>query len=734
MNKMKKRLLALALTACLAVGCASPTWAADGLFSYSNDCSAGSTQESDEAFTAVDGVWYARSETDETWDSDYLVWSGNLDNNDRGAAEVFAVDFSSSKRTTFLNIEFDIRFGGEDGGFKLKNTHSTPSMVSRGDDTITANMKGGKLVLDARSGADISLEADGWYRVTIRGFCLGNKDAVPGNSAYSLGIQAYEANGELGAMQMYSESFTSRSSKGAPTRLMFTKHVSVDNIAVDEVAVDSVSLAATEGAATVKAGETLQFIAQPLTNQNEPMPNAVAYALTGSTDDKVTINASSGLLTAAADAEDQTVTVTATSGGVTSAGVAIDVTTSNTPIDPPPEEPDDSKPEPGDSFNKAEVAKGGLYYYDDCTNEGQIGAVVVKDGKSPNGTPYYKMDPEIDASTTAFSIDYSPGKDLGTFCVWQADIRFDENHSGFTPKNQTGTKGNLSTCVRRHDEGGKSYLAVQTGGSSYKTYMEIDTTTWYQITMRGFFGSDGARIDLYAQAYDDQGNLVGEPQKFDNVNRRNDKAVKRIVMERGTSIDNVRVYEVAPGTLEITAKDGVTKLNAGNTLPFSATLFTARNEAMPSSASMVKYELYQNETQYFGDDASISEEGVLSVEGFAADQTLTVRASSKTAAGVYDDWDVEIASVAMLELKTVGFNKDYTRLVNVTGTLNYIPDDDLAFLIAIYDETGVLKTCFTKQLAVEEMDTGVLTINFNGALPGDFDQNSDQIKIYTWTR
>lgn len=707
MNTIRKKVLALSMAAALTLGCTSTAWAADSRLDYSNDGS-----------DASNGRYVKVTDADSTWSTSYYQWNGE---NDADGKSGFAVDFSEEQKSSFLNIEFDLRFGQEGGGFELREADKNRDRMYGGDPAIQASVTDGKLVLQRVSGgAEVAIDPAAWYHVTIRGYSLGDQTA--GNSYYSLYLQSYQDGVLTGERQTFAEGFASRSNKAKPDRLVFTGDASADNIHVTEVPVSSVRLDTAEDKTEITAGEMLQLTGTALTEYNEPMPDAVTYALSGSTDDKVHIN-DTGLLTSDADAADQTVTVTATSGGVTSDELKITVNASDDPVNPGE---DNSKPEPGDPFDKehSDWLQGSTYFYDNCAAEDRTGALLIKDGQSPNGTPYYRTDPS-NSSDTLFEFNW--GRELSSFTVWQADIRFETDGAGFTLRNKSGTSGNFNTHLYRSG----TTLAVEKG-ASYDA--NVDADTWYQITLRGTYGVDDGQVDLYVQAYDSNGQLTGEIQKFENIYRRNDRATNRMVIDKGVSIDNVRVYEVAPSEVKLSAEGDKTEIPAASTLQFTGKLFTAKGEAMPSSSSAFMYELYQDGEKIFPDDISIGEDGLLTVLGSTPEQTITVRATSKTDAALYDEWDVHITPVEMLQIQTIGFNEEYTRLVNLSGTMNYVPDEDLAFVIAVYDQNGALKDSHAKQLSAEEADVGEFTVNVNWDLPADFDQEQDQIRIYIWTR
>lgn len=379
-------------------------------------------------------------------------------------------------------------------------------------------------------------------------------------------------------------------------------------------------------------------------------------------------------------------------------------------------------------YDESEILENGLDYYDDCSEEHE-GAALIESG-APDGSSYYQKTGD---NADLCSMDFSTSG-TSEFCVWGMDIRFDENGAGFIPKNQSGTKGNLATCVVRKDQGGTPWLAIQTSGSKFSYLTEIDSDVWYRIMLRGYYEAEGSRIDLYLQAFDQEGNLTGEIQKFEDVNKRNNKAPRRLVMNGGTSFDNVRVYNVAPGKVELTAAGDVTEIYSNSSLQFTPAVYTARDEKMPSTTTSVNYQVYRNGEQVVL-EAEISETGLLKVLGSTVDQNFTIRAISKLETSVFGEKTLHVKAVAPIVVKKIGFNEDYSRLVSIRADVNQIYDTGIVFIVGIYDENGTMKKSFAKTLEADAMGTGSeVKINVNGEMPSDFDREKDVIKVFVWQK
>lgn len=404
-------------------------------------------------------------------------------------------------------------------------------------------------------------------------------------------------------------------------------------------------------------------------------------------------------------------------------------------------------------FDDSERVEGGLYYYNDAAVETLgttttdidefVGGDLMDDGNSPDGSVYVKSNTGGNPGLN-FEFTANANEVVSDFCVWEMDIRFDEELSGFTPKNQAVSKGgNFGTCVRRKDEGGKSWLAIQTGGKAYTKLMEIDPDAWYRIALRGFYGkkasndsqsAEGSFIDLYIAEYDGEGRL-GEVQKFANVNRRNDTWPRRLYAENGTSIDNVLVYAVAPGKVEISAKDSPTEIFAKNTLQFTTKILTSMDEVMPVAENAVRYEVYRSDGSLVLDGVTVSDSGLMTVAGSMPEQDIKIRAISRLNESTYGEYPIHIKAIDSVVIEKLGFNEDYSRIVNITVNINQEYETGIVFIVSVYDENGVMKKSYSKALEADDIDTSkVMKININGDLPEDFNKDTDMVKVFVWEK
>lgn len=403
-------------------------------------------------------------------------------------------------------------------------------------------------------------------------------------------------------------------------------------------------------------------------------------------------------------------------------------------------------------FDASEGVEGGLYYYNDAeveilgTDTTDItevtGADLISDGDSPDGSIYLKSNTGGNPGLN-FEFTSNNSAVISDFCVWEMDIRFDDNLSGFTPKNQATNKGgNFGTCVRRKDESGKSWLAIQTGGSAYSKLMEINPDSWYRIALRGFYGraktsgdiQEGSFIDLYIAEYDENG-VLGEVTRFEDVNRRNDTWPRRLYAENGTSIDNVLVYAVAPGKVEISALNNPTEIFAKNTLQFTTKIRTSRDEAMPVVENGVRYEVYRSDGSLLLDGITVSDTGLMTVAGNVAEQDVKIRAISRLSDSAYGEYGIHIKAIDSVVIEKLGFNEDFSKIVNITANINQDFETGIVFIVSVYDQNGVMKKSYSKALEADDIDTSkVMKVNINGDLPEDFNKDTDTIKVFVWEK
>ena len=673
----------------------------------------------------TDGIVYdtgisdaARSVTD--GDRTYLT---NVPENGNDESKMFGIQFSTTAVKLFFGCELDVKFGAADAGFTL---NKKGSKLSGGDPGVAVRLHDNKLAVETGSNMyddyDFTIDTDKWYHVTLRG-----SYADPKVTCMTMYIAEPGSSGD----ETKFENVKQRSGKAVTAQyIMVQPNTSIDNIHVYEIDPSKVTLSVdSEPSDSIKldAGAELQLTATVLSDRNEEMPNAVTYTVSNT--DAASID-STGKLTAKTVTTDTEITVKASCGEIESETITVTINESTEPPTPPVT-PED---EPGDQFDKAEVAKGGLYRYWDCS-EAAIGADLMEDAKSPNKTRYLKAN----GSDSSKVLDFHYGTALSTFAVWQADVRFDADNSGFVLRDgaANGTKGKTDTrvCLKN----GK--LSLQTGGSAYPAQkdtegneMELTQGTWYQITLRGFYNStegSGAHVDMYAQAYDSDGNLIGNPRKFEDINKRNNEPPTRIVIDANTAVDNVRVYEVAEGKVTISSENDVTSMSASSSLQINSTVYTAKDELMPGHVS---YSLYQNNDQLFSDDIKISEEGVLTVSGAAQEQDVTVRAALKSSPKTFDEKTIHITAIDPAQIKQIGFNKAWTKLVNFKTIIDFEAENGVVFVIAVYDENGVLKASTSRQMLAADVTPGEITVNVNMPMPSDFDKTKDQVRIFTWSR
>ncbi|MDO5397939.1 MAG: glycoside hydrolase family 2 TIM barrel-domain containing protein [bacterium] len=313
----------------------------------------------------------------------------------------------------------------------------------------------------------------------------------------------------------------------------------------------------------------------------------------------------------------------------------------------------------------------GIYEYDTvaASNDGSnvVSGTTAGEGVSWDGTSYLTSAQEADI----ISIDADSTADI----MWSADVRFDQVGSGFSPKNKSN---NYGTCVRRQDKDGKSYITVQTGGSSYTYYNEIDPAKWYQVVLIGRYSAPDAKADMIVYEYNGtEKTYIGT---YENVNLRNLSAnnksgAKKITAELGTSIDNAKIVMLGADTLQVTSEDDT--LKAGNAMPFS---YSASRQNAYITAPSVTWALYESDgsTPVTDESITVSSTGLLNAAIDAPSKTILVRATAES--GIYAEKAITIKAA---DISNVKFDT-----LTLTAEKNYVSADEPLTITASATKNG----------------------------------------------
>lgn len=397
-----------------------------------------------------------------------------------------------------------------------------------------------------------------------------------------------------------------------------------------------------------------------------------------------------------------------------------------------------------------------VLYENDCNTA--MTNLVLSTDTAPDGTAYYTSE-SYEVKTGAGCPIGGLGENSTADLMWEADVKFNADGAGITPYSKDN--GKLGTCVRRHDDGGKSYISVQKGSSSFDNYAEIDTTKWYHIVLIGRFSAPDAKTDMIVYQYDgSEKTLVG---KYENVNQRNMSAnnnagAEHMNVHLNTSIDNVRIVKLGADKLDV-ASDA-SEIKAGNTMPFT---YSATRLGQYITKPAVTWSVYNaDNTAPLNDENITIADGVLNVGLNASAQTITVRIDTES--GISATKAINVSAIDISNVKfdalTLTAEKDYVSAdepltINVAATKDgqsvTLEDSDLIWYVCdssdmtklgddlkwIKVENGVMtvdKKAVTQDVTVRAADTtdavrGSLKVHIKAtdALEGNTDGNKDKL-------
>ncbi len=335
---------------------------------------------------------------------------------------------------------------------------------------------------------------------------------------------------------------------------------------------------------------------------------------------------------------------------------------------------------------------------------------VVSTDTSPDGTLYLTAEggdiclPGLDANSKG---------DL----MWEADVRFNNEGSSIIPRDNGDKK--FGTCVIRNDGDGVPKLSIQTGGSSFTRYVEIDPTAWYKVVLIGRYSAPDAKTDMIVYKYEADGSLT-KLGKWDNVNQRNLSANSNNGASHwnaggGISVDNAKITTLGADTLYVSSD--AEEITAGNTLGFD---YEATRQTMPITKPEVTWEIYNADNTAPINDANITitAGGILNVGLEATAQTINIRATA--ASGIYASKSITVNAVDISNVKfdalTLSAEKSYVSAnepltISVSATKNgeavEVSNSDLIWYAA--DSTNMMK--LGDDLKWIKIENGVVTVD-----------------------
>lgn len=348
-----------------------------------------------------------------------------------------------------------------------------------------------------------------------------------------------------------------------------------------------------------------------------------------------------------------------------------------------------------------------------------------------DGSGYYSI-------TFAYNFD-GFSSDTTADVIYSADMQFANDGAGWTVYNSS--KGKLGLQL---SSSGTTLNAI---GASNKVVgsMAIDNTSWYNIQIMCATGNSGtgtsyARLIVYK--YDEDGNKVhpstgevGVPYVSSDVSLRNldESSANHICVNAGTNVDNVMSMYVSPDTLELSLD--TESVLAGATAQATTTA-SRKGVVFPYlSSSLISYEIYDSDNAYplGSDKITIDATGKITIDALADAQDVYVRVSS-TSGGMSDSVKLTIKSSDIFEITSAGFEDDtYSVLKRIKVNKNFYYNDDVTFVVEVYDADGKVTAVKTKKAYGDQLSLGENKIAVNLTLPEDFDKTTDTIKAYVVT-
>ncbi len=325
------------------------------------------------------------------------------------------------------------------------------------------------------------------------------------------------------------------------------------------------------------------------------------------------------------------------------------------------------------------------------------------------------------------------GKELFSKAVFEADVRFKETGAGITLRSADNQKG--GTSIRAVDRDGKMTLAADGGtGSYFIYYIELDPDTWYHIKLIGSYGVTDGMVDMVVDTYDKDKNITDTKNYYvilmNEMYASSGVGPEHIRVEAGTCVDNVKVTEMKPDGIKLSAPAGM--ITPGSTVDVSAKL-TREGEAfdydMPITYTVNTYTV--NTYTVSGEGAEISPEGVLTVSADAPAGKITVTASAD---GMTDSAELEIVSGDVFTVTEAVFSEDNSVLEGVKAVKNFSYSASAVFTTAVYDENGTMRAAYAKTVPAKEIARGAETeIVLDAAMPEGFDPDTWTVDISAWS-
>lgn len=314
--------------------------------------------------------------------------------------------------------------------------------------------------------------------------------------------------------------------------------------------------------------------------------------------------------------------------------------------------------------------------------------------------------------------------------IIEADIRFLEENSGIKLRNNGNSK-----------EGGQiarqgSKIGRIGSGGKFLSFANGDAVSWYHIVIIARCGADETYGKVYIYRYDKNGELVnpdsGENEKAAvgtlDLRTMVSQYFNHIQVQAGTEIDNMRIMKLIPDVIEITLSADT--IFAGNTTQAKYSVSRKGENIMAYPLEKITWSVYDSEDKYPVDTEliSIDKYGIITVDATVSAQAVHVRATLNDG-GAYTSKLLMIKGSDIFTVKGIGVNKEGNKISELKIEKNFFYSGDIIFLIAVYDDEGVLLGTKMRNMHDNTLALGENKIAMELDLPNNF----AEVKAMIWT-
>lgn len=354
-----------------------------------------------------------------------------------------------------------------------------------------------------------------------------------------------------------------------------------------------------------------------------------------------------------------------------------------------------------------------------------------------DGSGYYKV-------TAATDFVGFPGN-TGENVLYSADMKFGGDGAGWTVWDSGKGKQGLQITA----QGDK--LGIVEDSKKTPTYCTIDNDSWYNVQIMCATGiSPNSYANLIVYKYVD-GKRVnpetgeeGKPYVKEGVPMRNlsESQANHIVINPNTCVDNVYCIKTTPDKLELSLT--ASEMFAGQTLQGTVTATRKGVKFGYISSDLIRWVVYdaENEAPLDTDLITVDKSGKLTVDALADAQTVYLRVQTLDGS-LHDSKPVTIKTSDIFEVKTIGFNEDYSAVTQLDVNKNFAYSDSVTFMVVVYEkDTGKMVSASTRKMSAKNIarnngEDEPVAIPMNAPMPADFKaKNADgkyDIWVYTMT-